>query len=346
MNRSITKISAGAAALVIAAGTGAATYAALPDENGTTTIVPHSSAPGGSAQTVKDGALTIGEVYERANPSAVEITVTTTASQAKGPDRIGLVPGAGHRLRLRHAGHWSRTPTSSRVPPPSRSRSRTARPTRDGRRRRRFDRPRGAPGRRPASVLHPLPLADSDELAVGDGVVAIGSPFGLENTSRPASSARSAARSSRRTDARSAARSRPTPRSTTGTRAARCWTSRPGDRRQRPDRERVRRQRRRRVRDPVEHREVDRRAARRGRQRPARVPRRLRRPVAGTAGATLERCAPTPPPPRPGSGRRRRHRGRRPGDPVDRRAADRDRLAQAGRPRHRGLSPERREATA
>ena len=40
MNRPITKISAGAAALVIAAGTGAATYAAL-DDNGT----PRSCAP-------------------------------------------------------------------------------------------------------------------------------------------------------------------------------------------------------------------------------------------------------------------------------------------------------------
>jgi putative serine protease PepD len=34
----------------------------------------------------------------------------------------------------------------------------------------------------PASVLTPLTLADSDAVAVGDNVVAIGSPFGLENT--------------------------------------------------------------------------------------------------------------------------------------------------------------------
>jgi putative serine protease PepD len=34
----------------------------------------------------------------------------------------------------------------------------------------------------PASKLHPLTLGDSDAVEVGDGVVAIGSPFGLEQT--------------------------------------------------------------------------------------------------------------------------------------------------------------------
>jgi putative serine protease PepD len=34
----------------------------------------------------------------------------------------------------------------------------------------------------PPSLLHPLTLADSNAVQVGDGVVAIGSPFGLEET--------------------------------------------------------------------------------------------------------------------------------------------------------------------
>jgi putative serine protease PepD len=34
----------------------------------------------------------------------------------------------------------------------------------------------------PATKLHPLPLADSDAVQVGDGVIAIGAPFGLDET--------------------------------------------------------------------------------------------------------------------------------------------------------------------
>src|SRR5262249_59305922 len=34
----------------------------------------------------------------------------------------------------------------------------------------------------PSSKLHPLTLGDSSRLEVGDGVVAIGSPFGLDET--------------------------------------------------------------------------------------------------------------------------------------------------------------------
>ena len=34
----------------------------------------------------------------------------------------------------------------------------------------------------PSSILHPVSLGDSNELQVGDPVVAIGSPFGLEET--------------------------------------------------------------------------------------------------------------------------------------------------------------------
>lgn len=78
----------------------------------------------------------------------------------------------------------------------------------------------------PASELHPIPFANSDDAQVGDAAVAIGSPFGSRGRPRPASSAPPAAASRRRTATRSATRSRPTPLSTRATRAVRCLTPR------------------------------------------------------------------------------------------------------------------------
>ena len=179
MKRTVTKISAGAAALAIAAGTGAATYAAL-DDGGTTAVAPASSSA--TAQTVKDGALTIGEVYERTNASVVEITVTTQAP-AEGPTGSGTAQAQGSGFVYDTSGHVI---TNAHVVDGAES-----------------AKVRFADGKSydatvvgvdastdlavlkvdaPASALHPIELADSSQVAVGDVVVAIGSPFGLENS--------------------------------------------------------------------------------------------------------------------------------------------------------------------
>ncbi len=179
MKRTVTKISAGAAALVIAAGTGAATYAAL-DDGGTTAVAPSSSS--GTAQTVKDGALTIGQVYDRTNASVVEITVTTQAP-ADGPMGSGTAQAQGSGFVYDSSGHVI---TNAHVVDGAES-----------------AKARFADGKTydatvvgvdastdlavlkveaPSSALHPLELADSSQAAVGDVVVAIGSPFGLENS--------------------------------------------------------------------------------------------------------------------------------------------------------------------
>jgi putative serine protease PepD len=179
MKRTFTKISAGAAALVIAAGTGAATYAAL-DDGGTTAVAPSSSS--GTAQTVKDGALTIGQVYDRTNASVVEITVTTQAP-ADGPMGSGTAQAQGSGFVYDSSGHVI---TNAHVVDGAQS-----------------AKVRFADGKSydatvvgvdastdlavlkveaPSSALHPLELADSSQAAVGDVVVAIGSPFGLENS--------------------------------------------------------------------------------------------------------------------------------------------------------------------
>jgi putative serine protease PepD len=179
MNRSITKISAGAAALVLAAGTGAATYAAL-DDNGTTTVV--RSGLGATAQAVKDGGLTIGQVYERANASVVEITVTAQsssegplgsgASQAQGSGFV--VDGDGHVVTNAHVVDGADTAKVRFAD------GKTYDATVVG-----VDASTDLAVLKvdaPSSALHPLELADSSQVAVGDVVVAIGSPFGLENS--------------------------------------------------------------------------------------------------------------------------------------------------------------------
>ncbi len=179
MNRTVTKISAGAAALALAAGTGAATYAAL-DGGGTTTVVRSSGA--GTAQTVKDGALTIGEVYDRANASVVEITVTTQAS-AEGPTGSGTAQAQGSGFVYDTSGH---VVTNAHVVDGAQSvkvrfsNGSTYDATVVG-----VDASTDLAVLKvdaPSSALHPLALGDSSQVAVGDVVVAIGSPFGLENS--------------------------------------------------------------------------------------------------------------------------------------------------------------------
>ena len=76
----------------------------------------------------------------------------------------------------------------------------------------------------PAAQLHPVALADSSAVEVGDAVVAIGSPFGLEETITAGIVSALTARFRPRTASRSAARSRRTRRSTTATPVARSST--------------------------------------------------------------------------------------------------------------------------
>jgi S1-C subfamily serine protease len=73
----------------------------------------------------------------------------------------------------------------------------------------------------PASELHPLTLGDSSKAQVGDGVVAIGSPFELPETVTSGIVSVLTARSAPTTRTPSRARSRRTPRSTTATPAGR-----------------------------------------------------------------------------------------------------------------------------
>ena len=129
--------------------------------------------------------MTVNEIYERAASGVVASTRRTTRRPSSSSDPLRQ-PGIGARLRLRHRqerphrhelprrprrgrGHGRASRTATR------SRPRSSAPTRPPTSRSSASRPR-------ASALTPLPLGNSDDVRVGDQVVAIGNPFGLDRT--------------------------------------------------------------------------------------------------------------------------------------------------------------------
>jgi S1-C subfamily serine protease len=172
-----------AAVLLIGAGVGVGAYAV---SGGSKTVVKTVSAPeiSSSSFTSSQKSLSIGQIYKQASPSVVEITVTTNGSdngfgfggggtsQAQGSgfvyDTQGhivtdqhVVSGASSiSVRLSNGSTYKATLVGSDASSDLAVIKVNA----------------------PASLLHPLALADSDSVQVGDDVVAIGSPFGLEGT--------------------------------------------------------------------------------------------------------------------------------------------------------------------
>jgi putative serine protease PepD len=179
-----TKIAVGAAALaaVIAAGVGAAVSAiVVHSSSGGTTTVVRQVRPSETAASVSANATSVESVARRASPGVVEITVTTSSggavpfgggAQAQGSGFV--YDTAGHVVTNEHVANGA---TSVRV---TLSNGKTYGATVVGSDAStdlavlKVDAPRDA--------LHPLALADSSSLAVGQGVVAIGSPFGLDGT--------------------------------------------------------------------------------------------------------------------------------------------------------------------
>ena len=184
-----TRVLAASAALVAAAalgaGGGAAAYAALWADDGDT-IVRQITAENGEAtaaavQSTDD--LSVSEIYEQSYESVVEITVTTTSGETSpfGEAPQGQAQGTGfvyddegHVVTNQHVVGdaktasvrlWNGETYDARVLGSDASTDLAVLDV-DA----------------PASVLEPLQLADSDDLAVGEEVVSIGSPFGLEGT--------------------------------------------------------------------------------------------------------------------------------------------------------------------
>jgi putative serine protease PepD len=176
MNR-YARAAALVATAVAGAVAGAATYAQLDGGNTTTVVRTSTTASTTSTAAVSTSDLTVNEIYRRARNGVVEITVTSQqdfggSSQAQGSGFV--YDKAGHIVTNQHVADGA---TAIRVRFPN---GKTSSATVVG-----TDASTDLAVLKvdaPASVLHPLSLGDSTQLEVGDGVVAIGSPFGLEET--------------------------------------------------------------------------------------------------------------------------------------------------------------------
>jgi S1-C subfamily serine protease len=166
------------AAVAAGSGLGAGVYATL-DPSTTTTVVRETAAEPVAATSTTSS---VNSVYRQARDSVVEITVTGAAEatpfgdgqQQRGQGSGFVYDDQGHVITNQHVVDGSQSLTVT---------------MRDGSR-------YGAtvvgtdPSTdlavikvdAPASKLKPLELGDSKALRVGDTVVAIGSPFGLEGT--------------------------------------------------------------------------------------------------------------------------------------------------------------------
>jgi putative serine protease PepD len=171
------------AALVLAAGgAGAAVYAAL--SPGRTQTVVRQVTVGDSQPAAKTETLSVNSIYRRAYQGVVELTVTSQSSspgtfgggsQTQKAQGSGFVYDAnGDIVTNQHVvdgatsvsvKFWNGKTYDAHVVGTDASTDLAV-----------------VKVDAPSSLLHPLSLGDSSALQVGDGLVAIGSPFGLEET--------------------------------------------------------------------------------------------------------------------------------------------------------------------
>ncbi len=170
------------AALCVGASGGAAVYAAFSD-HGTKTVVRQVTVTGAQPAASVRSALSVHEIYQRSYRAAVEITVALSqrssdpfgGSQSAQAQASGWVyDSKGDIVTNQHVvdgatsisvKFWNGATYKAHVVGSDASTDLAVV---------RVD--------APSSLLSPLRLGDSSKLVVGDGVVAIGSPFGLEES--------------------------------------------------------------------------------------------------------------------------------------------------------------------
>jgi putative serine protease PepD len=184
MRSRTTRIATVTAALVAAAAVGAGggvtAFAALGTDGGSTTVrqvTVESSQPAASTSE----SLSVSEIYEETYQSVVEITSLSSQSsplggeqQAQGQGSGFVYDAEGHIVTNDHVVEgaeqvsvrfWDGSTYDATVVGTDPSTDLAV-----------------IKVDAPTSVLQPLELGDSTQLSVGEGVVALGSPFGLEGT--------------------------------------------------------------------------------------------------------------------------------------------------------------------
>jgi putative serine protease PepD len=187
MRKRVTALIA-AAAVAVGAGAGVGGYAALADGDQQTTSTTAAQTSSASAQTVATGNLSIGEIYKLAASGVVEITTTSTAASSSTPSPFGggggqssqaqgsgfVYDSSGHIVTNYHVVDGVDTITVTFSDGSKYKATLVGSDASTDLAVLKVD--------APASKLNPLTLGDSSAVSVGDGVVAIGSPFGLDET--------------------------------------------------------------------------------------------------------------------------------------------------------------------
>jgi len=157
------------AAACIGAGGGAVAYSVLSDRGGT--IVRQVTVQNGEA-VASNSPMSINAIYRRAYRGVVEITARGSGSSAEGSGFV--YDSSGHIVTNEHVvdgaesfsvKFWNGKTYGAQLVGGDSSTDLAL-----------------VKVNAPASQLYPLTLGSSSKLAVGDPVVAIGSPFGLEET--------------------------------------------------------------------------------------------------------------------------------------------------------------------
>jgi S1-C subfamily serine protease len=175
---SIPIVAAAVVAIAAIGAGGAATYAVLGPDS-TRTVVREVTAPGSpDSVAASPGGLSIGEIYRRAHPGVVEITVAGASFDESSGQRAqgsGFVYDAdGHVVTNQHVVGEAESISVRFASGATHSAKLVGSDASTDIAVIKVDAPR--------SVFKPIALGSSSALAVGDAVVAIGSPFGLEGT--------------------------------------------------------------------------------------------------------------------------------------------------------------------